>query len=94
MLLNWALVPMRSISHASCLVLGRQRPVLVLDGQLADALEHRVDLVQLALSGLHEGDGVGGVAVGLVEARDLSTQLLADRESGRVVSSGVDSVAR
>jgi hypothetical protein len=49
-----------------------------------------VHLVQLTLGRLHEGDRVSRVAVGLVEAGDLSTQLLADRESGRVVGSGVD----
>jgi hypothetical protein len=38
-----------------------------------------VDLVQRALGGLNERDGVAGVAAGLGEAADLGAQLLADR---------------
>ena len=53
-----------------------QRAVVVLDGQLADALEHRVDLVQRTFSGLHERDAVLRVALRLVEAVDLAAQLL------------------
>jgi hypothetical protein len=53
-----------------------------------------VDLVQLALGRLHERHRVLCVPIGLREAGDLSTQLLADGESGRVVSCSVDAVAR
>ena len=68
----------------------RQRAVVELDGQVTDALEHRVHLAQRALSGLHERDGVLGVALGLAEAADLGAQLLADRQAGRVVGGAVD----
>ena len=68
--LNSAAEPMRSIS-AELVDLGgdrglvgrAQRAVLVLHGQLADALEHRVHLVEGALGGLHERDRVLGVAL-------------------------------
>ena len=60
------------------------------DGQLADALEHRVDFGQRAFSGLDHRDAVLGVSLGLVEARDLRLQLLADGEAGRVVGGTVD----
>ena len=42
-------------------------------------------LGQGTFSGLHESDGVLGIALGLVQAADLGPQLLADREAGRVV---------
>ena len=75
--LNSALEPMRSISDASwltsvwiaCAVVVAQRAVLELDGELADALEHRVDLVQRAFRGLHHRDAVLGVAVRLRRRR-------------------------
>ena len=66
----------------------------VLHGQLADALEHRVDLVQRTFSGLHHRDAVLRVALGLSETVDLAGQLLADREAGGVVSCAVDAQAR
>jgi hypothetical protein len=53
-----------------------------------------VHLLEVALGRLHERDRVLGVALGLIEARDLTLQLLADGESGRVVSRTVDAVAR
>src|SRR4029453_13033899 len=71
----------------------RERAVLELHGELTDALQHRVDLGQRTLSRLHEADGVMDVALSLLEAVDLTTQTLADREAGGVVSSPVDPVA-
>jgi hypothetical protein len=73
---------------------GRERAVLVLHGQLADALEHRVDLVEVALGGLHEADAVLDVALGGLEATDLRPHLLGDPEAGRVVGGTVDAEAR
>src|SRR3954471_11310143 len=70
-----------------------QRAVLVLDGQLADALEHRVNGVEIALSGLDERDAVLDVALRLGEATDLRTHGLGDPEAGGVVSTTVDAVA-
>src|SRR5690606_17868059 len=61
-----------------------------LHGQVTDAVEHGVDLVQGALSGLHDRDAVLGVAGGLTEPGDLRTQTLADDEAGGVVSRTVD----
>ena len=49
----------------------RQGAVVELHPEIADALEHRVDFGHRAFSGLHERDGVLGVAAGLVEARHL-----------------------
>ena len=74
--LNSAVEPIRSISDGELVDLGldrravgaRQRAVLELHGQLADALQHRVDLGQRALRRLHERDGVLHVALGLIEA--------------------------
>jgi hypothetical protein len=71
----------------------RERAVLVLHGQLANALQHRVDLVQRAFRRLHQRDGVLRVALSLGEAADLTTKLLADGESGRVVCCSIDPVA-
>src|SRR3954452_8073938 len=67
--------------------------VLELDGELTHALEHRVHLVQRTLGRLHEADGVLRVALGLRETADLTTKLLADGESSRVVGRTVDAVA-
>src|SRR5581483_4855347 len=75
-------------------VVGRERAVLVLHGQVTDALEHRVHLVQGTLSGLDERDAVLSVAVGLVEAADLGAKALADGEASGVVRRRVDAVAR
>src|SRR3954454_24432815 len=71
-----------------------ERAVLVLDGQLAHALQHRVDLVQRTLSGLHEADRVLSVALGLAQATNLTTKLLANGEAGRVVGCPVDAITR
>ncbi len=54
----------------------------------------RVDLGQRALSGLHERDAVLDVAARLVEAADLTTQLLRDRQASGIVGSAVDAEAR
>ena len=71
----------------------RQRAVLVLHGEIANALQHGVDLLQRTLGRLHERDGVLRVSLGLVEPPDLTLQLLADGESGCVVCCSVDAVA-
>ena len=68
--------------------------VVELDREVADALEHRLHLGERAFTGLHERDGVLGVALGLVEAADLGLQLLGDREAGGVVGGAVDPEAR
>src|SRR5207249_4788775 len=62
--------------------------------EVTDAVEHRLDLVQRALSRLDERDAVLGVALRLSETADLTAHLLADRETGRVVSRAVDAIAR
>src|SRR4051794_18999590 len=69
-----------------------ERAGLELDGELTHALEHRVHLVQRALGRLHEADTVLGVALGLREAANLTTKLLADGESSCVVGRTVDAV--
>src|SRR5262249_11641653 len=78
----------------SRLVGRRQRAVVVLNREIADALEHRVDLGHRAFRRLHERDSVLSVALGLVETTDLRGQLLADRQAGRVIGGTVDPVAR
>jgi hypothetical protein len=75
-------------------VVGAERAVLVLHGQLTHTLKHAVNLVQGALSRLDHRDGVRGVTAGLSQATDLATQLLADGEAGGVVARTVDAVAR
>ena len=62
-------------------------------GQLIHAVEHVVDLGQGALGGLHQGDAVLGVVLGLVQAGDLGAHLLGDGEAGGVVAGAVDLVA-
>src|SRR3954449_9546178 len=75
------------------LVGGRKRAVLVLDGQLANALEHRVDLVQRTFCRLNHRDGVLQVALGLAQTADLAAHLLRDGEAGGVIGCAVDPVA-
>ena len=53
-----------------------------------------MDLSQGALGGLYQGDTVLGVVLGLVQAGDLGAHLLGDRQTGGVVASAVDLVAR
>ena len=62
-------------------------------GQLIHAVEHVVDLGQGALGGLHQGDAVLGVVLGLVQAGDLGAHLLGDGEARGVVTGAVDLVA-
>ena len=62
-------------------------------GQLVHAVEHVVDLGQGALGGLHQGDAVLGVVLGLVQAGDLGAHLLGDGEARGVVAGAVDLVA-
>ena len=91
---------MRSISDASWLTSdwiavwssAAERAVLVLHGQLADALEHRVDLVEGALSRLHHRDAVLDVALGLGETADLATH--ASREIARPAASSAARLMR
>src|SRR4051794_12378793 len=70
-----------------------ERAVLVLHGELSHALQHRMDLVERAFSGLHHGDAVLKVALRLGEAADLAAHLLGDGEAGGVVGGPVDPVA-
>src|SRR3954469_2672309 len=84
---------LRRLGRDGGLVRRGERAVLVLDGELTHALEHGVDLVQRTLSRLHEADAVLSVALGLSQAANLTTQLLADREAGGVVRRTVDAVA-
>src|SRR4051812_37422561 len=72
------------------LVAGAERAGLVLHGQLTDALQHGVDLVEGALRSLHEADRVLRVALRLRQTTDLATQLLADRQPGSVVGRTID----
>ena len=62
-------------------------------GQLIHAVEHVVDLGQGAFGGLHQGDAVLGVVLGLVQAGDLGAHLLGDGEARGVVTGAVDLVA-
>jgi len=71
-----------------------ERAVAVLHGELTHALEHRVHLVQRAFRRLDQADPVLGVALRLRETTDLTTELLADGESGCVVGRTVDAVSR
>ena len=52
-----------------------------------------MDLGQGALGGLHQGDAVLGVVLGLVQAGDLGAHLLGDGEARGVVTGAVDLVA-
>ena len=52
-----------------------------------------MDLGQGALGGLHQGDAVLGVVLGLVQAGDLGAHLLGDGQTGGVVTGAVDLVA-
>src|SRR5581483_11734388 len=72
------------------LVRARQVAVLVLHGELADALEHALNVVHRAFSGLHHRDGVADVTAGLVEAVDLGGEALADRVARGVIGRVVD----
>src|SRR4051812_44290154 len=74
-------------------VVQAQGAVLELHTQVADTLQHRGDLVEGTLSRLDERDAVLGVALRLIDAADLRTHLLADREAGRVIGGTVDAVA-
>ena len=63
-------------AEIACLSLGLERAVGVLDLEVADALEHRMHLVERALAGLHHRDGVLRVALRLGEPADLPAHLL------------------
>ena len=88
------LAELLDLSGDGLLVLVDQHAAVVLDLQVTDALQHRVDLVEGTLSGLHERDGILRVALGLGETTDLSAHLLGDGEAGGVVGGTVDAVAR
>ena len=62
-------------------------------GQLVHAVEHVVDLGEGALGGLHQGDTVLGVVLGLVQAGDLGAHLLGDGQTRGVVAGPVDLIA-
>ena len=78
--LNCAVEPICSISRQQLVDLGLdgrlvgavQRAVAVLHGQLADALQHLLHLIERARRRLHERDAVLRVAVGLINAVDLA----------------------
>src|SRR5439155_14219521 len=70
-----------------------QRVVGGLDTQLTHALEHRVDFVQRAFSGLDERDTVLGIPLSLAETLDLRPHLLRDAQASSVVASAVDAQA-
>ncbi len=72
----------------------RQRAVVVLDREVADALQHGGDLTHRTVGRLHEVDGGLGVLLGLAQTADLSGQLLRDGETGGVVGGLVDAVTR
>ena len=99
--LNVELSRIRTSSAVSCatsaVILAwsavRQRAVGVLDGELADALQDRVHLVQRAFRRLHERDAVLGVAAGLGGAADLGAHALRDGQAGGVVGGAVDAQA-
>ena len=61
--------------------------------QIDHAVEHVVDLLGGALSGLHQGDAVLHVLLSGGQAGDLSAHLLADGQTGGVVAGAVDPVA-
>jgi hypothetical protein len=69
------------------------RAVARLDRQFAQAGQDRADLVERAFGGLHEGDAVVGVALGLLERADLRAQAFGDRQAGGVVGRGRDAQA-
>ena len=85
---SWATSPMMA-SLSSWL----QGAVLVLDRQVTDALQHRVDLAEGAFRGLDERDAVLRVALRLSETADLAAHLLRDGEAGGVVRGTVDAIA-
>ena len=62
-------------------------------GQLVHAVEHVVDLGEGALGGLHQGDTVLGVVLGLVQAGDLGAHLLGNGQTRGVVAGPVDLIA-
>ena len=80
------------LGHDGRLVLGVQGAVVVLHLEIADALEHRVHLVEGTLRRLDERDAVLRVALRLGETTDLSAHLLRDGEAGGVVGGTVDAV--
>jgi len=84
---------LRNLAGDRGLVRRRQRPVVVLDGQVANALQHRLHLVHRAFRRLHQRDRVLRVPLSLGETADLGLQLLADREAGGVVGRAVDAIA-
>src|SRR3954468_1965412 len=75
-------------------IVARKRAVLVLNGQVTDAVKHRVDLGQRTLGRLHQRHRILRVALSLVETADLATKALADRETGGVIGGTVDAIPR
>src|SRR5690606_20735627 len=59
-----------------------------------DAVEHRVHFLQGTFCDLHDTHTVLGVAGRLAQTGHLSTEALADDETGRVVGSTVDPETR
>lgn len=64
-----------------------------LHGELTDALQVVVDLVQAAFHGLDKGDTVVGVTTGLVHASDLAGHTVGDRFASGIVLGAIDAQA-
>ena len=75
------------------LVVRAQRPVVELDLEVTDTLQHRVHLGEGALRRLDERDAVLRVALRLGETTNLAAHLLRDGEAGGVVRGTVDAIA-
>ena len=64
-----------------------------LGGQRDHAVEHVVDFLHGAFSGLYQGDAVLGVLLGGLQAGDLGAHLLGNGQAGGVIAGAVDLVA-
>jgi hypothetical protein len=61
-----------------------------LDRELAEPLQDILALLEVTFGCLDEGDAVGGVARGLVQAADLGPHLFGNGEAGCVIARSVD----
>ena len=64
-----------------------------LGGQVVHAVEHVLNFLHRALSGLHQGDAVLDVLGSGVQAGDLGAHLLGNSQTGGVVAGAVDLIA-
>ncbi len=85
---------LRNLRNDRVLVDRVQGAAVVLNGQRTDRLEHLLHVVQGAIGGLNERRRVVGVVGGLVQAVDLSAQILGNRVTGCVIGSRVDPKTR